>query len=154
MQVDVSPNGLAAFWFSRYYPYEVAARPFLIRSFSGKVFAPERRIPSLADAAPDSARSIAVLDDATVAVALSSGSPDAYQDHFVQLTISRDFGQTFSVPINIVVYHRTTGALDAVRPSLTLDPQGTVHVVYEGPFGDATGGIDLREIVYLSARYE
>ncbi|MFO0981076.1 MAG: hypothetical protein U1E76_04880 [Planctomycetota bacterium] len=149
MQVNTSPGGYAAFLYSRLEAHH-RATPHLILAL-GNEFALERPVPTHAYAAGGGApRSIEVCDDGTIAVAL--GCSDKVQANlFIELTLSTDFGRTFTEPVQVPALQNDLGHWETVRPSLTVDAWGTIHLTQEGPY---SGPLRGNHVIYMQARYE
>jgi len=148
-QVDVTPLGFAAFVFSKRDENTFDLRPHLIRFLPGSSLFTDNAIPSRGTmTVAGYARSTAVQDDGTVAIAFNTCDQDCL-NLFNELVVSRDFGLTFSLPLIVTIYRNSQGYLEGHPPALTLDESGTIHMTYEGPYLDGSPN----HVIYLQARY-
>lgn len=156
-QVDASPGGRIGVLYSQQFDASKVV-PMLLPGVGGDLLLSPRAIPSTAPVAgPVYTRSIHVSDNGRVAVSVQGiSNKDPETDAFIELLVSCDFGSTFSEPLMITPFEDVGGVQRAGTTSLSVDPDGNIHLIARSNYidRDPNDGVTPIFVLYVTARYE
>jgi len=146
---STSPSGLAVvpFTVTEYDPTGI--NTYLMRVIGGRSFLPVVRVPLLFYGGVNDGEGITVKDDGTIVAVLQTFDED--YDTFVEILMSKDFGESWLEPFLIRSWFAGPDGYRAVGTSADLDSNDTIHIAWLGWFVEGSRG---DHVLYMTARYE